>query len=222
MTDSAVCAAVQGCRFCTYLGGGAIAEIDTPWLHNSRYGAIVSKGALVPGWTLVCPRAHELNLSGHYLLEEFWEFNSAAHEIVRCRYGEVRLFEHGVRSAGSPTGCGTDHAHMHMVPLDFSLVDEAQQFNDSLVWRTCHLADVSTRSAGKEYLFVADHFQGQYTTGAICLLDSPISQFFRKVIASRLGMSTLSDYRQHPMLNNGAVSAIDLMVDASRGNRVGA
>ena len=37
----------------------------------------------------------------------------------------VTMFEHGASHTGSIMGCGVDHAHVHLVPLDFNLAEEA-------------------------------------------------------------------------------------------------
>jgi len=70
-------------------------------------------------------------------------------------------------------------------------------------------------SNGQEYLFVADHFNRDQTIGLITLLDEGTSQFFRKVIADRLGLGEFFDYRRYPMLDIAEQSAIQLRADLS-------
>lgn len=191
-----------GCRFCGYLRDGSHEEIvNSPWLKERDYAAMVSIGALVPGWTLVCPVEHGLNLSTHYSSERFWEVCSQAESVVRSKYGPVRVFEHGARQEESMTGCGTGHAHLHLVPLKFSLAIESMRADSSMAWMTCRVADIALASEGAEYLFVADDYKAGDTTGLLCKLDAPQSQFFRRVIAQRLGMSEFFNYRQYPMLD---------------------
>jgi diadenosine tetraphosphate (Ap4A) HIT family hydrolase len=209
---------IASCRFCGIFSSDSVGLVDTPWLRDDHYCAIVSKGALVPGWSLICPLAHGLSLTNDYRSQEFWDFSGSAEALLRERYGDIRLFEHGTAFAGSPTGCGTDHAHLHMVPLSFSLATEALRYDSTLTWSSCNARDIKDRVAGKEYLFVSDNFDGNETSGLLCLLEAPISQFFRRVVASRIGLREFYDYRRHPMLEIADRTASDLRDDVlSRG-----
>ena len=213
---------IAGCRFCGYFERDSVELVDTPWLRDDHYCSIVSKGALVPGWSLICPLRHGVSLTNDYQSQAFWDFAGSAEAILRARYGDIRLFEHGAGYAGSPTGCGTDHAHLHLVPLTFSLATEALRYDAALKWSSCRAQDVKERVAGREYLFVSDKFDGSRTTGLLCLLEVPVSQFFRRVVASRLGLKEFYDYRRHPMLEIAGRTATDLRADVLTGDRVGA
>jgi ATP adenylyltransferase len=208
------------CRFCHFFNEQPSDSIDSPWLRDDDYCAIVSKGALVPGWSLVCPLEHGHSLAANYQRADFWSFASRAASLVAERYGDVAVFEHGAGYAGSPTGCGTDHSHLHLVPLNFNLATEAMRFDASLKWSRCRAAEIAARTQGREYLFVSDRMDGAETEGLVCLLDKPVSQFFRRVIASRIGLREFYDYKTHPMLDIAASSAHDLRSDAIAGDRV--
>lgn len=204
------------CRFCDIFSGTMTTQgIDQPWLSDSKYVAIVSVGALVPGWSLISPIAHATNMSPSFDDSEFWSFTSKAENILRNRYGKICVFEHGAQFSGSRTGCGTDHAHLHMVPLDFSLSQEAIRFDPALVWKRCPISEIAINTNGREYLFVSDDFRGQETIGLLCILEAPISQYFRKVIATRNGMSDFYNYRHFPMLEIAASSAAQLHMDVT-------
>lgn len=210
------------CRLCGFFRGTSADPADTPWLNDSNYCAVVSKGALVPGWTLICPLKHVYCLANDYQRNEFWNFSSKAEAIIRARYGDVQMFEHGANHAGSSTGCGTDHAHLHLVPLEFSVSTEALRYDTTLKWSSCQVLDIKERVAGREYLFVSGRFEGDQTSGLLCLLETPVSQFFRRVVASRLGLREFYDYRRYPMLDIAFSSASNLRSDALAGMRVGA
>lgn len=209
------------CRFCGYFNSNSGDPVNTPWLMDDTYCAMVSKGALVPGWTLICPMQHGFSLANDYRMHEFWNFSSKAEAIIRARYGDVQVFEHGTRHAGSLTGCGTDHSHLHMVPLAFSVSTEALRYDTSLKWSSCRAADIGERATEREYLFVSDRFEGDQTSGLLCLLETPVSQFFRRVVASRLGLIEFYDYRRHPMLDIARSSATKLRLDVLEGVQVG-
>lgn len=192
------------CRFCGFRRNDQADRIDQPWLAVEDYFALVSRGALVPGWSLICPSSHTHSLAQRYQSRGLWSFADDVHARISSKYGDVRVFEHGTNRAGSLTGCGTDHAHLHMVPLSFSLTIEALRFDRSLKWRECPAADVAEAVGTEEYLFVSDRYEGNQTSGLLCVLELPASQFFRRVIASRIGLPDLYDYRAHPMLEIAA------------------
>lgn len=210
------------CRFCGHYAEGDSDSVDAPWLKDSDYFAIVSKGALVPGWSLVCPATHHVNLARQYSSSRFWTFAARAAAIVGRRYGTVRVFEHGPSREGSLTGCGADHAHLHLAPLSFEISVAAKRQDASLEWRTCRAADVKQKANGSEYLFVSDNFAGEETSGILCLLDSPRSQFFRRVIADTLGVAHLYDYKRHPMLDIGLASREALVAEVKAAGDSGA
>jgi diadenosine tetraphosphate (Ap4A) HIT family hydrolase len=183
---------------------------DSTWLADGGYKAMVSVGALVSGWTLICPEAHAVNLCDHYGRKEFWKFASDAAGAIERRYGKCSYFEHGASSEMSLTGCGVGHAHGHLVPLDFSLESEARREAPNFAWRECLVIEAGALARGREYLFVASAFRGQATKGSLCILEAPTSQFFRQLIARRLGIGDLYDYKKYPMLDIAAASAREL------------
>lgn len=190
------------CRFCGFLSSGSKnSKIDTPWMLGEHYAAFVSIGALVPGWSLIVPKEHKINLSKDYSSKCFWSFIKEAASVLENSYGKFSIFEHGAFKSDSKTSCGTGHAHLHMVPVSFSLFDEAKAFNAEMTWEKCFVSEVAEKSQSSEYLFVADNFDGEKTQGYICLLEKEISQFFRKVIATKLGMPEKFDYKTSEMLD---------------------
>lgn len=197
------------CRFCSLLSGSDD-MFDSVWLSEGGYRAMVSVGALVPGWSLICPVDHAVNLANDFARRDFWEFASTAARVLEDRYGKCSFFEHGAASEESLTGCGVGHAHGHLVPLDFSLELEARQSAPELSWRQCLATEVGAIANGREYLFVAGRYDGQATVGSLCVLEKSTSQFFRQLIARRLGVGDLYDYKKYPMLEIAAESAREL------------
>jgi diadenosine tetraphosphate (Ap4A) HIT family hydrolase len=204
------------CRFCSHVRAKSEASnIDTPWMKDSDYAALVTVGALVPGWSLICPVGHGLNLSANYKDSAFWRFCGAAMEVVCRTYGPVTIFEHGARYDGSLTGCGTNHAHLHVVPLNFDLAIEAIRFDRTQEWERCAITEIEERSGGREYLFVSTTVNGAVTEGLLCIPSKPISQFFRRVIANRVGLGDLFDYRRYPMMEIAQSSLAQLSANAN-------
>ena len=205
------------CRICAVASGRyALGGADRPWLENERYLALTSIGPLVEGWTLAVPRTHSLNLLNDYTDASFVRFVRNALSVIEAAYGSAVVFEHGAQCEGSATSCGTSHAHLHIVPLKFSLQREAVRFDRSLKWFRCSLNSIKERVGHQEYLFVADRYEGAETTGEVCVLQSGQSQFFRRVIAERLGLTGQSDYKTHPNLATAEVGSNNLSLLSRR------
>jgi diadenosine tetraphosphate (Ap4A) HIT family hydrolase len=203
-----------GCRFCAVLDG-AQDIFGSIWHRNQSYRALVSLGAFIPGWTLICPLKHTCNLSDHYERSDFWKFASESSSVISSRYGKCALFEHGTHTEMSATGCGVGHAHAHLVPLGFSLEDEARRVATEWEWINCLATEVKSFTKGEEYLFVATQFNGSATRGSLCILKEPTSQFFRRVIAGKCGIGEMYDYKKYPMIEIASRSADQLRKSAS-------
>lgn len=217
---AAVPPSVKACRFCDYFARPSIEHggIDLPWLKNDQYAALASIGGFVPGWSLICPVEHKLNASDHYRKQEFWEFAQDAASIIAKRFGTVRFFEHGACSYDSLTSCGTAHAHLHVVPLKFSLLKAISESASAqkLIWQDCYAKDIAQLSQGREYLFATDRIDADLTHGKIALVDIGVSQFFRKLIAEHLGTPGVYDYKLNPSRELSDRTARDLWSDAQK------
>lgn len=212
--------ALAACRMCSILNDGAAADaFDSIWLASDEYKALISVGSMVPGWTLVCPIKHEINLTGQYGNSHFLDFVQTALGHLERRYGKCVVFEHGSYREDSLTGCGVGHAHLHLVPLDFPLAVEALRSATELDWQPCSITQVQDIAANSEYLFVANEYAGPGTSGLLAKLDTPVSQFFRRVIANRLGLPEFFDYKKYPMLDiaQSSAEALRAVVTANAG-----
>ncbi|MDH0170423.1 hypothetical protein N7367_02995 [Stenotrophomonas sp. GD04145] len=192
-------AASQECRFCAIAGGALTdAELDSPWMADENNFALASVGGLVPGWSLVLPRNHCLNLGLHLQTDDFLAFVERAVRVVEAKFGRVAIFEHGCTSSSSLTSCGTAHAHLHIVPVSFDLEQASRSFDADLDWIECPVREIPRVAGEAEYLFVASAFNGRETRGMLACLSEGRSQFFRRVIALHLGRPSEFNYRTHP------------------------
>ncbi len=189
------------CRFCRIAhgaGGGLYGAIDTPWHADSEHLALASIGALVPGWSLVIPRVHSLNLADEYKSSRFHEFVSKCVSRVEEQFGSCVIFEHGANALDSSTSCGTAHSHLHLVPVELDLVRLSRKFDENLQWQICTLEQVADLTNGGEYLLVANSYEGAQTKCAVAILLESRSQFFRRVIAESLGIAAEYNYKENP------------------------
>jgi ATP adenylyltransferase len=194
---------IKNCRFCGIINGKyKYRGIDEPFASNDEYVAIASIGALVEGWTLIIPKIHQLSMRSSYGRVALSNLIESLLPSLIKKYGPLVAFEHGANKEGSITACGTDHAHLHIVPLGSSLLPELKQ--SGLKWLYCNSSEVSAIANKKEYLFYVD-LQATNTwqdpSGYLHTLEYPISQFFRQVIAKRFGSVDISDYKRFPHLD---------------------
>lgn len=194
---------IKPCRFCGIINGKyQYNGIDEPFASNDEYIAIASIGALVEGWSLIIPKNHQLSMRNSYGNVALSNLIESLLPVLIQKYGPLVAFEHGANKEGSITACGTDHAHLHIVPLGSSLLPELKQ--SGLKWLRCTSSEVSSITNDKEYLFYIDlnaTNTWQDPLGYLHVLDYPISQFFRQVIAKRLGSIDISNYKLFPHLD---------------------
>lgn len=167
------------CKFCSDI---PFQEIVYQSLSTN---VVASIGALVEGWTLVFPVKHVLSLAGLEAGEwlDFQRDLTKIKESVENKFGPVVLFEHGSAGAGRTAGCGVDHAHMHIVPLNFDLRISVEKISNEV--GKYEWTKVKTRPAsrpGFDYIYLSDK-TGSWITYAPLLP----SQVIRRAIANEIG-----------------------------------
>ena len=189
---------MDNCRFCSIANSNEIVQKpeNAKIAENEKYFAISSVGALVEGWTLIVPKQHCCSMKDLYSEEAFSTFANQLISVLTACYGPVVAFEHGPNREGSDTSCGTDHAHIHIVPYH-SLA--AKLDNMEMEWQRCSASQVSKFVNGNEYLFYCEP-DGKWDdpAGRVHVLDESISQFFRRVIAEDLGILDRFNYKTNP------------------------
>jgi diadenosine tetraphosphate (Ap4A) HIT family hydrolase len=186
------------CRICNLLYSVTSQHAaDRVLVENDNYFAVASIGGFIPGWTLIFPKSHKLNLAYDFSNEDFLSFTSLVVEVVSATYGKCVIFEHGSNSYNSATSCGVNHAHLHVVPFEQNLELFAMQEQPNSYWKQSKITDISTISNNEEYLFCANSYLDRNTKGVVLKLASPQSQFFRRILAKATGISNLYDYKRY-------------------------
>ena len=176
---------------------------DTEIAESLNFSVVPSLGSLVPGWLLIVPRRPALNLA-ELSNDEKAELRVVVRQL-RSRLanlsGEIFEFEHGSQYHGSAMGCGLDQAHLHVVPLPFDLIRVAKETSiGSVVWMSSEMsADSWARIPERQEYLLARSAAGSTLIG---LLQSPVSQWFRRLIAQQLSCSESWDYRIAPEIDN--------------------
>ena len=198
------------CRFCDIIHGEINGEENQPIWENSDYFALASIGALVEGWVLIIPKKHVVSMKDLYNAKDFVDFTNNTLNAMRLKYpGPYISFEHGPNKCGSKTSCGTNHAHLHLVPYRNSLYKD--MFNAGLTWENCNASQVFTYARSEEYLFyseISTNSKWEDHTGYIHILEQPVSQYFRKLIACQINRTDEYDYKKY--------ARIDVAIETNR------
>jgi ATP adenylyltransferase len=186
------------CALCSSLGSNRGNEPwDTVLWEDQSFVAMPTRGALLPGWTLVVSKEHylcagSLDSEGRRALFEFVE---TTRRRVENAFGPCTTFEHGPAVRNTSVGCGVDHLHIHVVPLPFSLT-EATSSVAPVTWKILDQEEAlgQLHSEALSYSFVSEPGQ----TTKIAAPSPAIRQLFRRAIAKRLGVPNQFDYQSFP------------------------
>lgn len=174
---------------------------DTPIFESRNFVAVPTVGALVEGWLLVVPRSPVLSFARmpKLLFSELEFFLNDVAAATQSAYGPVSVFEHGPSCAASAVGCGVDYAHLHLVPVDCDLLAGAKQIAPKIRWSSVGSIENIRRYAesGGGYWFVQQTFGAGECYVGQCPDEKPVSQLFRRVIASHIGCPNDFDWKQH-------------------------
>ena len=152
---------------------------------SENFVAIPSLGSMIEGWLLIVPKKHQLSLqciNSDFLLRELEDFSNSISKIMVQEFGYVTMFEHGAADSNSTVGCGVDFAHLHLVPVNFDLINGLEEFLEiKYDWKKVSGIKnfISSSEKGIEYLFLTDYLGNSFVSQN----ERIPSQLFRKVIA---------------------------------------
>ena len=196
----------QGCKFCRLAAGERpLGVVDQPFMESENFLAIPSLGSFIEGWTLIIPRRHVLSLSKFYSDEEFLDFSKSVAERVESLFGKIIFFEHGPSEHNSLTGCGIDHAHLHLVPLDGSLA-EVMRRDLEIAWTPSDGKELAERTASQDYLFYSESGPRAAFSGLVGRARQPVSQYFRRKLAEVTQQPEDFDYKLTPLIEQSVKS----------------
>jgi len=193
---------MTNCTLCADIGTSANrARWNRPLIETENFVVVPSLGSLVPGWLLIVPKSHYISMGAipDLLHSEADALEDRTRALLKSEFAEhVIVFEHGPSAANHGTGCGVDHAHLHLVPLNCDLVEQVRPFvPNSLKWKLGNWNErAEAFSLGQDYLY-CKHEDG---CGVVAVSDDFGSQVFRKAISGHLGMAEKFNWREHPRL----------------------
>jgi len=167
-------------------------------MQTRTFVVVPTLGSLLPGWILVLPKKHCFALSelSNSELSELNELSNTLVNLLSSHFdSRVVGWENGATSAGQAIGCGVDHAHLHLVPINVELRSGAENLlGRSLRWQhTKDITSLGTLRDGPSYLFVRET-NGEYFTATD---PNPPSQLLRKVVAQHIGHPELYDWHSY-------------------------
>jgi ATP adenylyltransferase len=190
---------MSACCLCSNLVSANSGDYwNRPLFESANFVVIPSLGSLVEGWVLIVPKRHFICMGALSadLLAELEQAKTTVAATLRQRYGEICAFEHGPHALNRQVGCGVDHAHLHLVPLQFDLRSAAEPFTPSEVhWVSGTLESCrAIFDKGQDYLYI----EQPLGHGRIAAHTQLGSQTLRKAIAAHLGVSEQFSWRDYP------------------------
>ena len=212
------------CTFCTKFGRDAdmIESLisDRILFESPNFVVVPTLGALTEGWLLIVPRTHYICFGAvnETLFAEFYRLKSEVQRCLEDCYGSLAMFEHGPAHSKEPLGCSVDHAHVHIVPTEYDLLDEVKNvFSQDLQWHPVEgIIELTTvHKNGLPYVYLEQPL-GIGRFGTHPKFDS---QIFRKAIARSIDRPERFDWRRFPELGTVAstVETIERWI-SERGN----
>jgi ATP adenylyltransferase len=204
------------CNYCENILSLPINDQREPWdkilYETSNFIVAPTLGALIEGWILIISKRHVPSMGAltEEELSELDELTIRVRSLVEQEYGSTIMFEHGPACEGTAFGCGIDHAHLHVVPLNIpitSLVEKELKVH--LTWEK--IADFSELSrkylTGIPYLYVVEN---NTEKGMLICPQYLPSQFMRRVIANFLGIPQLYNYHDYNFRENVSATSKSL------------
>ena len=121
-----------GCRYCAgFLGQQG--NVQEPWdkilYESDNFVVVPTLGSMIEGWLLVVTKNHYICMGAipERLWSELQHVLELATKVITSKYAAPTLFEHGPVTEGRRVGCGVDHAHLHIVPLHFNLLEKSKK-----------------------------------------------------------------------------------------------
>jgi ATP adenylyltransferase len=193
---------MTSCKLCTGLSADILRDPwNEPLIESDHFVVIPSLGALVAGWLLIVPKAHFISMGA---IPVSWraeadELQIKTQKLLKDQYAQpILVFEHGPSAEKHGTGCGVDHAHLHLLPLDCDILRLVEPFvSENQEWLICDWEERSEAyRTGQDYLY----FKSEGCPARIALNRDFGSQVFRKAISAHLGIPEEFSWREYPQL----------------------
>ncbi len=194
------------CKFCEKFN---VFQNQNCYLNREWYDHIIAEtenfflvpalGQFIEGYLLIVSKSHysSMSLLDLSTFNELIKFSKEVSVIIEKTYGKVTIFEHGSINASNSAGCCVDHAHWHILPLDFDLKEMLiKNFNVNLISDETEILSYGKKNIS--YLYYANSINQRFILDALYVP----SQFFRIIIANKIGLIDNWDWRLYPYYDN--------------------
>lgn len=201
------CAEIRGARESHLLWDLLGEEIGMSYLlhQSTNFVVIPGAGAIDPGYALIIPRAHILSMGflDPALDAEFTDLLGGTGEWLRAEFGEeAHVFEHGAKNFREKGGACADHAHTQVAPIGVTDLFVTQLRSDFDTRTGGSYLDAARETValgqGDPYLYTHSGSHG----GAIAVATGAKSQYFRRLMAARVGRPDEWDGPLFPGIGN--------------------
>ena len=171
-------------------------------IETGNWVVMPTIGALVPGYMLIVSKKHYTSVGHcpHSYLREFNDLLKSLEVVIAEKYNmPIVAFEHGSYSSTNRGGCCVEHAHVHVVPFCGDLMEGAVDKDVFMIKPISCLNELQDQIKNcNSYLFYQDNSGSKY----IICGEYIQSQFFRQIIAQKLGLQKYWDWRNNFGLEN--------------------
>ncbi len=149
------------------------------------------------------------------LIPEMQDLKQTVCGHLERTYGAVSAFEHGPGGDQRRVGCGVDHAHLHILPVDFDLsVAVAPHLPPDSCWSAATSIDCREAvQSGEDYLYL----EQPIGKARIIRHRQLGSQVFRRAVADYLGVPEEYNWRDNPQIEN-----VEKTIQAFKADALGA
>lgn len=165
--------------------------------ETNNFVIIPTIGQITEGYLLIVPKEHYTCI-GALPLKLFQELKELKEICIDALYKIYQksciFFEHGAvgKTFEKRAGCCTDHAHLHVIPVELDLLEDIRKNYKEL--KINSIEELSKNYQKKiPYLFYEDNNKDMYVFDA----PSVVPQYFRMLLAKKLKVEEKWDWRTY-------------------------
>lgn len=154
-------------------------------------------GEFIEGYALIITKEHldSISFLPPNLFEELRLFKKHVKHNISLLYGStVIVFEHGIVNPSNYAGCCIDHAHLHILPFNDSIL---QTLENKFLYEIIHdISELSQNVLMKQSYIYYESTKDKFYSFKI---EKPIvGQFVRRLICRSIGSPDIYDWAIHP------------------------
>lgn len=167
-----------------------LSQSRTRWARGGGFFACATLGALQPGHLLLLPNFHARSIAAAVnsapRTAEFEEFRDQLRALLKDKFeAPVLEFEHGLAEHSMHRSCGTQHAHLHLLPCKAPVFALAERTLRPWILSRSYCEETLSVAVGQDYLSLTQEGLGTFVHPIPRQRPIP-SQFLRKLVAEAL------------------------------------